>query len=646
MNSLSNTTCVTRPRSAILGLLALLLATALFSDDASAQAGRYPTTTADSDFGASPDSYLGNTGSQYFYLDRGFDNRPYGVGQTNGRSRDPAPRVRDADWQDRNYDSAVRSFPLNDQSIGRAPRTPAAGFSNDRSWETRYSPRPRPYDVEDLPQLPRGEWNLPVRTPTAPVQPTVKPEPTLSEKVQQRYADPRVVRLLQQSNQSSGESLYAEISQYIDQRHVQPTSYQQRVRSGLEHLVTAVQTASFQQALGIQPTTQTIQSLQQGLGNLAYQTQPQDLNQAIGVMRQAGQLVSQSLRVNPAAVSLPFVYGALDTLDKFSMFVAPEKSGETSMGLQTNMVGIGVEIESHPQGLKILKAISGGPAAAATLQRGDIITGVNGKSVAGLSLNQAAELIAGPSGSTVQLQLRRDNLIGDLNLVRRPFDVHSVAEVRMEAGDVGYIKLDQFTQTSTKEMESALWKLHNQGMKSLILDLRGNPGGLLTTAIEISNQFLPSGTIVSTRGRTASDNSQEVAASTNTWKVPLVVLVDHNSASASEIFAAAVQENGRGLIVGEKSYGKGTVQTLFPLKSVPSALRLTTAKFYSPDGREMAGTGVTPDINVTSMTSGSDGNDPALQAALRAATDRRVIDMATRSAQADRSTMKVIRVVL
>ena len=148
-------------------------------------------------------------------------------------------------------------------------------------------------------------------------------------------------------------------------------------------------------------------------------------------------------------------------------------------------------------------------------------------------------------------------------------------------------------------MDAALYKLNDQGMQSLILDLRGNPGGLLTTAIELSDRFLPSGTIVSTRGRTQADNSQETATYAHTWKVPLVVLVDHDSASAAEIFAAAIQENRRGVIVGETSYGKGTVQTLFPLESVSGALRLTTAKFYSPDGREMAGVGVTPDVKVT-----------------------------------------------
>ena len=163
---------------------------------------------------------------------------------------------------------------------------------------------------------------------------------------------------------------------------------------------------------------------------------------------------------------------------------------------------------------------------------------------------------------------------------------------------VKYIKLDKFAQSSDNEMDQALWSLHRQGMQSLVIDLRGNPGGLLTTAISLSNKFLPSGSIVSTRGRNASDNTSESATYEQTWSVPLVVVIDENSASASEIFAAAIQENDRGIIVGRKSYGKGTVQTHFPLQSVSGNLKLTTARFFSPTGRVMAGAGVTPDLPV------------------------------------------------
>lgn len=185
---------------------------------------------------------------------------------------------------------------------------------------------------------------------------------------------------------------------------------------------------------------------------------------------------------------------------------------------------------------------------------------------------------------------------------------------------IGYLKLTTFTQTSAAEMRRAVLTLHQQGLRSLVLDLRGDPGGLLTAAIEVCNEFLPSGTIVSTRGRTREDNLTERANGEQAFKVPLVVLIDENSASASEIFAAAIQENGRGVVVGRRSYGKGTVQTLFPLKSVGAGLRLTTAKFYSPRGREMAGAGVEPDVAVNSSSNSSGDRD--LQTAVQVAVQQ------------------------
>jgi carboxyl-terminal processing protease len=606
----------------------------------------FTTNTFDrsSEFGPSPDEFFPAPASRHRFDDQdpagGSSN--FGRGRTGWGSRDPSwsrsdsrprrpelrlegpSRLRD---QLDDYDNyPVRRPVLDDMppwndNLHRLPNL------NDEPAE------------EFVPRVPR----TPVREP-APTPATTKPaRAPLAERISKRYADPRVIRIVQQLNAQTGEALYVEVSQLIDARHVTPTSYQQRVQSGLQQLSLAVSMPEFQQALRVQPSPQAVAQMQRQFQQLAAQGGVQDLNGAMMVMRQAGQVLSQGMNVNTGVASLEFVYGALETLDQYSMFVAPEKSGSTSLGLKEQQVGIGVEIEAHPRGLMILKALAGGPAAAATLRRGDIITSVDGKSIAGMELSAAADMIGGPSGSPVTLGLRRDNMIADLTLVRRPFQVQSVSEVRMEANNTGYIKLDQFAESSTREMDAALMKLHNEGMESLILDLRGNPGGLLTTAIELSDRFLPTGTIVSTRGRTGADNSTETAKKANTWKVPLVVLIDKNSASASEIFAAAIQENGRGMIVGQTSYGKGTVQTLFPLRSVASALRLTTAKFYSPEGREMAGVGVTPDVRVN-VNAAVGGNDTALQAALRATQDPRLMDMANMLNRVGQQPLRVIRV--
>jgi carboxyl-terminal processing protease len=295
-------------------------------------------------------------------------------------------------------------------------------------------------------------------------------------------------------------------------------------------------------------------------------------------------------------------------------------------------VGIGVEVEQHPQGLKILKLVPGSPAALADLRRGDVITHANGTELKQMELNRSVDFITGPEGTPIEIQASRGDRAGRVTLTRKKMTVPSIVDVRMEDASQGiaYLKLEQFAESTASELDTALMQLHRQGMRSLIMDLRGNPGGLLNMAIAVSDRFLPSGTIVSTRGRTDADNTVETAQYGQTWRVPLVVLIDHNSASASEIFAAAIQENHRGLIVGEKSYGKGTVQTLFPLQSIPAALRLTTAKFYSPQGHEMAGVGVSPDVAISTSIESNDQQDTVLSEAVRQVRDPKIKDMANR----------------
>ncbi|HEX6986788.1 MAG TPA: S41 family peptidase, partial [Planctomycetaceae bacterium] len=286
------------------------------------------------------------------------------------------------------------------------------------------------------------------------------------------------------------------------------------------------------------------------------------------------------------------------------------------------------------EGVVVVKALRGSPAERAGLQRGDVVTSVNGQSLGGRTMDFAVDQIAGPMGSPVLVSIVRDGRPMPLSMRRERVRVYSVSEVTMIDPErkIGYVKLDKFAEATSKEMDDALWSLYRQGMQSLVLDLRGNPGGLLTTAVELSDKFLPGGTIVSTRGRTAEDNTLEQATRPKTWKTPLVVIVDENSASASEIFAAAIQENGRGLVVGRKSYGKGSVQTHFPLRTVSGNLKITTAKFFSPKGRVMAGAGVTPDIAVPKLADDQTvvplAADADVREALRAAAGQEVRELA------------------
>ena len=200
-----------------------------------------------------------------------------------------------------------------------------------------------------------------------------------------------------------------------------------------------------------------------------------------------------------------------------------------------------------------------------------------------------------------------------MSIRRQHVEVPSVDEVKMLDRNfgVGYLKLTCFQKTTSRDLDAALWKLHREGMKRLIIDLRGNPGGLLTSSVEVADKFIDEGTIVSTRGRSALEDYNYTAHRAGTWSVPLVVLIDGDSASASEIFAGAIRDHRRGSIIGQRSYGKGSVQGIFPLSLAGSGVRLTTAKFYSPKGHPISNVGVQPDVKVhtAAKPATSDGAD-------------------------------------
>lgn len=528
----------------------------------------------------------------------------------------------------------IREGILDDSAV--AAKTPAPKF------------RARQPQVEELPAPPKQTTPAeaaPVRKPAVEERKPPK-VPTVAEKIQYRYADPREQRLLDRLTVQSAQQLYVEVSQMVDARHIKPTTYAQRVDAAFEHLDLAFNTRSFQQAAQLRADDASLARMKEGLAQLRQRANIKNLNDAMAMMNRVQDVVDQNVSLRPGAVGLEFIHAELDTLDQFSSLIPPEKVGGPSVGLKDNIVGIGVEVEPHAEGLKVLKVLPGGPAADAQLRRGDIVTAVDQHPLKGLELNQAVEYILGQVGSSLKLDLVRGSQQANVTLVRRRITLHAVASRMVDdKAKVGYIKLESFTESSVKEMDDALMSLHNEGMKSLIIDLRGNPGGLLTSAIAISDRFLPSGTIVSTRGRNPSDNSKEEAGYAQTWKVPLVILIDRNSASASEILAAAIQENGRGIIIGERSYGKGTVQTLFPLQTAPAGLRLTTAKFYSPEGREMAGAGVTPDLKVDPTIGDDAQNDAAIAAGVKTAVDPRLKLMASRFIRTG-EVPRVIRVTI
>jgi len=476
--------------------------------------------------------------------------------------------------------------------------------------------------------------------------------PDPQQEISGRYSSSEMVGFLNRTSMQEISSLYMEASQMIDARHVSPPAYEQRVQGAITSLINATKNDFFLRASGASQNPSAVAQLERELWQLTQSQPARSANEAVAVMQWAAELVNRRLGVRREAAALEFFNGTIDSLDKYSAFM-PSVAGYSpgaeldvikTAGLDENIVGIGVEMKTHAAGALIVGVVENSPAAQLGLQEGDILIGVNRRSVAGQNLNQIADQIAGQAGTQVSVDIDRNGQKYRGTMTRRSFYVSSVTGVKMvdSQNGVGYARLKQFSESSKKDLEAALWKLHREGMKSLVLDLRGNPGGLLDQAISVSDLFVPCGTIVSTKGRNSSDNTKEDASYEKTWSTPLVVLVDENSASASEIFGAAIQENGRGVIVGRRSYGKGTVQTHFPLRTVSGHLKLTTAKFYSPQGREMAGAGVNPDVPVSVQTEvlGYRGTnqDADINAALQVIGQGIPAQMAARSAQCQRAS--------
>ena len=462
----------------------------------------------------------------------------------------------------------------------------------------------------------------------------------IDELITIRYQNPVNVRAIRAMSSTQAVQLFSEVSQKIDERSLEPTSYDLRVRRALRNLSIALDNPAFVNGLGLSADSFRMDAYRNTLARLADGAQVRTYQDARSVLNSVMQSASSVQGLTPSVVAFEFANASIDTLDKFSgLEVADpasrngaELAGMKSAALEEEIVGVGVEVREHAEGLLVVKPLRGGPAAEAGIETGDILVSINNQKIAGMRMANSVDLMKGTSGSQMKVRIYRDGKgERDFVLTRRKVRVWTVNDTKLLSGtDVGYFSLSRFSQSSTAELDQALNSLYGKGMKSLIIDLRGNPGGLLTTCVEISDRFLACGKIVTTKGRLSSDNMIEEATYGKTWSVPLVVLVDGDSASASEIFAAAIQENDRGVLVGTKSYGKGSVQTHFPLSAIGGDLRLTTALFYSPNGRKMAGEGVTPDVEINDRDGVANGDEVLIEA-IRIARSQTLKDLAKAS---------------
>ncbi|SMF81544.1 S41 family peptidase [Candidatus Pelagibacter sp. HIMB1321] len=294
------------------------------------------------------------------------------------------------------------------------------------------------------------------------------------------------------------------------------------------------------------------------------------------------------------------INGLLQSLDPYSAYMPPEVFNEMQTETSGEFGGLGIEVSMEAGVVKVISPIDDTPASRAGIKAGDYIVKIEDTQVQGKTLSEAVDLMRGPVGSNIELTVRRrgEKKALTFNITREIIKIQSVKADLLEK-DIGYIRLTSFNENSSKQIEDKIEELEkDQDISAYILDLRNNPGGLLSQAIKISDFFLDNGEIVSTKSRQPSENRKWFAKKGDLTKgKTLLVLINYGSASASEIVAGALKDHKRAIILGENSFGKGSVQSIIPLKN-KGAIRLTVAKYYLPSGKSISEVGVSPDIEV------------------------------------------------
>jgi len=304
--------------------------------------------------------------------------------------------------------------------------------------------------------------------------------------------------------------------------------------------------------------------------------------------------------VDPSKSMDAAINGLLQSLDPYSAYMTPESFKSMQTETSGEFGGLGIEVGMEAGVVKVISPIDNTPASKAGLKAGDYIVKIEGTQVQGKTLTEAVELMRGPVGSSLEITVRRKGKKKAIifNITREIIKVQSVKS-KILNDSVGYIRLTSFNENSSQQIKKTISKFNkNKNLNSFILDLRNNPGGLLSQAIKISDFFLENGEIVSTKSRRASENRKWFAKKGDLIDgKSMIVLINYGSASASEIVAGALKDHKRAIIIGENSYGKGSVQSIIPLKN-KGAIRLTISKYYLPSGKSISEIGITPDIEV------------------------------------------------
>jgi carboxyl-terminal processing protease len=421
-----------------------------------------------------------------------------------------------------------------------------------------------------------------------------------------RYHDASFLGELLRLSQSDALQLYRQLLQKIETHYVEPVAIGALVRHGYRALDLALAERQFVTTNFAASVPEELEGLRQELAVRAGGDW-RSADSARGELVELCQICRRYGLRNPTAIVLEFCAAACERLDPYSAHLTPNRLKDLYAMIDGNFVGLGIEVKGDELGLEILQVLPNSPASEAELSEGETIVAIDGVPIVDHADDDAANRLRGPDGSTIRLEVRGKPKRGGTRtvwLTRREVLVQSVMGTCIldAARGIGYVRLGSFQKQTVEELQQAVAALEQAGLRSLIVDLRDNPGGLLDVAVVAANRFIDRGVIVTTKGRAWGQSVVHSARPIEAWRFPLVVLVDGESASASEIFAGAIQDHRRGMIVGTKTFGKGSVQSIFPLSTTATALRLTTARFYSPNGRTYEGQGVTPDLVVSRPT--------------------------------------------
>ena len=441
-----------------------------------------------------------------------------------------------------------------------------------------------------------------------------------------RYADHSFLRSLRKMNSDEWLGVYSEVLAKIQSHYVNLSDWHSLVERGLTNVQVALTESKCREQHTLQVSFGDVVPVFDNVRRMLADRPVRSREQARNFASYAAQVFNRQVGFPESAVYAEFICAAASALDEYSAYLTGSQLDDVFSQIEGNFVGLGIEIKSQTDSLLVVRVIPGGPAAESGMLAGDRIVAVNGTRVGATTTDTAADMLKGVAGSEVSVAIQREARQPQaLRIVRRRVEVPSIesASIVDQQMGIGYLRLTSFQKTTSRDLDYALWELNKQGMRGLIIDLRGNPGGLLDAAVEVADKFLEAGTIVSTRGRGFQEDMDYQARLVGTWRVPLVVLLDRESASASEILAGAIRDQRRGTIVGERSYGKGSVQGIFPLHSMNGGIRLTTAKFYSPNGKAISGHGVQPHVRVQLVAKSYDvlasvttANDAAFSVAL------------------------------